>query len=253
MRRRSISASSRFASRSSRAHFGEQSVKTMYVRSSTMRRMSPLDVIETNQVNGKEPDMRGASATSVWVGVCVAAMPCTRNARSSTTWAVESSEQFFALAANSPARRVKGPIKRDQVISEKAMMIQQLTPVLRPSFRRITCVSQRGEFAPQLDTASNQTSPFCHKVVKSFALVHRGGSGRRARFYSCSADLGVPQMWPHTAQHQRIKPPRSLILSTSRPPHRVHGGAGDGASPVVDMAIGQKANAMPRGYGFHRR
>jgi hypothetical protein len=115
---------------------------------------------------------------------------------------------------------------------------------LRVAARRIRAATRHRE---QSDVA------VCHKVVKSFALVHRGGSGRRARFYSCSADPGVPQMWPHTAQHQRIKPPRSLILSTSRPPHRVHGGAGDGASPVVDMAIGQKANAMPRGYGFHRR
>lgn len=42
-------------------------------------------------------------------------------------------------------------------------------------------------------------------------------------------------MWPHTVQIQRTSSSLSLIFSTLRAPHRVHGGAVDCAS-VADMA-----------------
>ena len=49
------------------------------------------------------------------------------------------------------------------------------------------------EFAPQLDGANGQSSPFCSELFKSFAPVHQGMGGV-AGFYTFLGAVGAPQI-----------------------------------------------------------
>ena len=91
------------------------------------------------------------------------------------------------------ARRVQRPFQRDQMVMELAEIIRALSPVLCPPFGRVARGSQRVEFAPQLDGANGQSSPFCSEVFKSFAPVHQGMGGV-AGFYTFLGAVGAPQI-----------------------------------------------------------
>ena len=74
----------------------------------------------------------------------------------------------------SPARRVQRPFQRDQVILEETAVFPELTAVTRESFGRVAHLSQRVEFALQLDSTSGQTLLFRQEVYTRFAVVHKG-------------------------------------------------------------------------------